>query len=137
MTGFVMSDPTASLRSTAAALVLAAVLVGCHTPPPANPEPGTPAANVLVSIQNQNLADVDVYVNANGVAQRLGTVTSQATNSFEVQWERVGPSGHFSVIVSPIGSPGRFQTGSLALHPGAQVTVNVAPVLRNSTTNVY
>jgi hypothetical protein len=138
MTGFVRSGPTAALRSAGAALVLvAAVLAGCHNPPPPSPEPGTPAANVLVSVQNQNLADVDVYVNVNGVAQRLGTVTSQATNSFEVQWDRVGPSGHFAVFVSPIGSPGAYRTGSLALHPGAQVTVNVAPVLRNSTTNVY
>jgi len=121
----------------AAIALLAATLAGCHNPPPPAPEPGTPAANIVVSIQNQNLSDVDVFANVNGIAQRLGTVTSQGNKSFEVTWDQVGPSGHFAVIVSPIGSPGAYRTGSLAIHAGAQVAVNVAPVLRNSTTQVY
>jgi hypothetical protein len=118
--------------------VASAILTGCsHNPPPAEPEPGTPAANVVVSVQNQNLNDVDVFVNVNGVAQRLGTVTSQGSSNFEVNWGQIGPSGHFSVVVSPIGSGGRYRSGTLALRPGSQVSVNVAPVLRNSTTQVY
>jgi len=123
--------------SWVAIALLAATLAGCHSAPPPSPEPGTAAANVVVSVKNQNLNDVDVFANVNGIAQRLGTVTSQAGNSFEVNWDQVGPSGHFSVIVSPIGSGGAYRTGSLPIRPGAQVSVNVAPVLRNSTTQVY
>jgi hypothetical protein len=119
-------------------MLLAATLASCsHNPPPAAPQPGTPAANVVVSVQNQNLNDVDVFVNVNGVPQRLGTVTSQASSSFEVNWDQIGPSGRFSVIVSPIGSGGRYGSGALAIAPGSQVAVNVAPVLRNTTTQVY
>jgi hypothetical protein len=134
------ADGSASLSRPvrwAAIALLAATLGGCHNPPPPSPEPGTPAANVVVSVQNQNLSDVDVFVHVNGIAQRLGTVTSQAGNSFEVNWDQIGPSGHFAVVVSPIGSGGAYRTGSLAIRPGAQVAVNVAPVLRNSTTQVY
>jgi hypothetical protein len=118
-------------------LLLAGALAGCsHNPPPA-PQPGTPAANIVVSVQNQNLNDVDVFANINGVPQRLGTVTSQSTNSFEVNYEQIGPAGHFSVVVSPIGSAGAYRSGAVTLQPGSQVSVTVAPVLRNSTTQVY
>jgi hypothetical protein len=121
----------------AAIALLAATLAGCHNPPPPSPEPGTPAANIVVTVQNQNLSDVDVFANVNGVRQRLGTVTSQASGSFEVNWGQVGPSGRLSIIVSPIGSGGAYRSGALAIRAGAQVAVNVAPVLRNSTTQVY
>lgn len=139
MTGPVPRGPAKLSRPVrwGAIALLAATLAGCHNPPPPSPEPGTQAANVVVSVQNQNLSDVDVFVNVNGIAQRLGTVTSQASGSFEVNWDQIGPSGHFALIVSPIGSGGAYRTGSLAIRSGAQVAVNVAPVLRNSTTQVY
>jgi len=63
-------------------------------------------------------------------------VTSQASSSFEVNWQQVGPAGHFSIIVSPIGGRGSYRSGALTVSPGAQVSVNVAPVLRNSITQV-
>ena len=117
-------------------LMLAAALAACsHNPPPA-PQPGTPAANVVVSVQNQNLNDVDVFANINGVPQRLGTVTSQSTNSFEIKWDQIGPAGRLAIVVSPIGSPGAYRSGTLAIQAGAQVSVMVAPVLSNSTTQV-
>jgi hypothetical protein len=130
--------PAASPRSVrrAAILLLAATFAGCHHPAQPSPELGTPAANIVVSVQNQNLNDVDVFVNVNGIAQRLGTVTSQATSSFEVNWQQVGPAGRFAVVVAPIGGRGRYQSGALPVSPGAQVSVNVAPVLRNSITQV-
>jgi hypothetical protein len=118
--------------------VLLAVAVGAcsHNPQPA-PQPGTPAANLVVAVENQNVNDVDVFANVNGVPQRLGTVTSQQTGDFEVNWDQVGPSGHFSVIVSPIGSGAVYRSGSLPLGPGSTIAVQVAPVLRNSSTQVY
>lgn len=118
-------------------LMLAGALAGCSHNPPPTPEAGTPAANIVVSVQNQNLNDVDAFANINGVPQRLGTVTSQSTNSFEVKYDQIGPAGHFSVVVSPIGGAGTYRSAALTLHPGAQVSVTVAPVLRNSTTQVY
>jgi len=140
MTGVFTSRRTsrAGLGLWLSKLMLAAALAGCsHNPPPPAPQPGTPAANIVVSVQNQNLNDVDVFANINGVPQRLGTVTSQSTNSFEVKYDQIGPAGHFSVVVSPIGGAGAYRSGALTLQPGSQVSVAVAPVLRNSTTQVY
>lgn len=127
----------ARLGALAPHLLLVAGLAGCSHNPPPRPETGTKAANVVVSVKNQNLNDVDVFVNVNGVRQRLGTVTSQGSSSFEVNWDQIGPAGHVSIIVSPIGSGGAYRSGALTIAPGSQVAVNVAPVLRNSTTQTY
>jgi hypothetical protein len=123
-------------RCLAAVLVAAGIAACAHNPPP-RPELGTPQANVLVTVTNQNVNDVDVFISISGVRQRLGTVVSQGTGNFEVPWDRIGPASHVQLLASPIGSPGAYRTGSLALQPGSQIGVTVAPVLRNSTTQVY
>ena len=94
------------------AVLLVTTLAACsHNPPPPEPDPGTPAANVVVSVQNQNVSDVNVFANVNGVRQRLGTVTSQSSSTFEVNWGQIGPAGRFSLIVSPIGGRGAYRSG--------------------------
>ncbi|HTK41253.1 MAG TPA: hypothetical protein VL287_06645 [Gemmatimonadales bacterium] len=119
-------------------LVLAAALLGCsHNPSPPPPETGTAAANVVVTVKNLNTSDVTVFANINGQEQRLGTVTSQQTANFELDWGRIGPSGRVSMVVNQIGSSGTYRSGAVTLRPGSQVTVQVAPSLRNSTTQAY
>ncbi len=115
------------------AVLLAAGLAACahNAPPP--PELGTPQANVLVTVKNQNVNDVDVFAVVNGVRQRLGTVVSQSSSNFEIPWDRIGPAGGFSLIATPIGGAGAYRTGRLTLQPGSQVAVTVAPVLLNSS----
>ncbi len=116
-----------------AAVLLVAGLGACsHNPPPA-PELGSPQANVLITVRNQNVSDVDVFTIINGVRQRLGTVVSQASGSFEIPWDRIGPANGVSVVAAPIGARGAFNTGKLTISPGSQIALTVAPVVRNST----
>jgi hypothetical protein len=126
-------------RVWAAPLMLAAALLACshNSPAPPTPEAGTPGANVLVTVKNLNTSDITVYANINGSQQRLGTVSSQQTANFQLDWGRIGPSGRVSMVVDQIGSSGGYRSGAVTLRPGAQVTVNVAPSIRNSTTQVY
>jgi hypothetical protein len=115
------------------ALLLAAGISACAHNPPPRPELGTPEANVLVTVKNQNVNDVDVFLLVNGIRQRLGTVVSQGSGNFEIPWDRIGPSSGLSLIVAPIGAPGAYRTGQLTVQPGAQIALAVAPVLRNSS----
>jgi hypothetical protein len=116
-----------------AALVLALGIGACAHNPPPSPELGTPQANVLVTVKNGNINDVDVFMVISGVRQRLGTVISQGSGSFEIPWDRIGPASGVSLVVSPIGAPGAYWSGQLTVQPGAQIAVAVAPVLRNSS----
>lgn len=126
------------LSSWLPSVLMVATLAACgHNPPPPEPEPGTPAANVVVSVRNHNVSDVDVFANVNGVRLRLGTVTSYGSRSFEVRWQQIGPAGRFSLIASPIGARGAYRSGALTVRPGSEVTLTVAPVLRQSTTAVF
>jgi len=122
-----------SLGPSLTAVLLATGLAACSHNPPPLPELGTPQANILVTVQNQNLNDVDVFAVVNGVRQRLGTVVSQSSGSFEIPWDRIGPANGVSLLVAPIGAPGAFNSGRLTIQPGSQIALSVAPVLRNST----
>ena len=98
---------------------------------------GAVIPGVSVTVKNLNTSDVTVYANINGSQQRLGTVSSQQTANFQLDWGRIGPSGRVSMVVDQIGSSGGYRSGAVTMRPGAQITVNVAPSIRNSTTQVY
>lgn len=115
------------------ALLLVASLAACAHNPPPRPELGTAQANVIVTVRNQNVNDVDVFLLLNGVRQRLGTVVSQGSGNFEIAWDRIGPANGLSLIVAPIGAPGVYRTGQLTVQPGDQIALAVAPALVNST----
>jgi len=126
-----------ALRRAGLALALAAALGGCSRNPAPEVEPGSPAADVLVSVSNQNPSDVDVFLVVSGVRLRLGTVTALGTGSFQVPWERVSAVTDAFLLVSPVGHLGAYRSPTLLLRPGSEVTVNVAPALGNSTTTIY
>jgi hypothetical protein len=115
------------------ALLLSASVAACANNPPPLPELGTPEANLLITVKNHNVNDVDVFMRLNGVRQRLGTVVSQSSGNFEIPWDRIGPASGLSLIVSPIGARGAYRTGHLTVQPGAQIAIAVAPVLVNSS----
>lgn len=118
------------------ALLLAGGIAACANNPPPLPEPGTPEANLLITVKNHNVHDVDVFLRVNGVRQRLGTVVSQDSGNYEIPWDRIGPGNGVSLVVSPIGGAGAFWTGQLTVQPGAQIALGVAPLLSSSSVAV-
>ena len=118
------------------ALLLAAGIAACANNPPPLPQLGTPEANLLITVKNHNVNDVDVFMRVNGVRQRLGTVVSQSSGNYEIPWDRIGPANGVSLVVSPIGGAGAFWTGQLTVQPGAQIALGVAPLLSNSSVAV-
>lgn len=126
------------LSSLSGLLAAALVVSACSSnPEPPTLDPNSPAADIIISAQNQNVNDVDVVLVAGGQSQRLGTVTAQSQANFQVPWSRVANSTRVFVRASPIGSNALYQSQNLVLRPGSQVSVTLNSVIRNSVTTVY
>ncbi len=120
-------------RSTAALLAAClsmAPLSGCVR----GNAPGdiVPANGITVDVENQNFYDMDVYVVADGLATRLGTVTGNRDESFVLDPSVVAQD--LRLVATPIGGNGRASSGVLVVAPGQSITFKIAPQLRNSTT---
>ena len=87
--------------------------------------------SVGLVVQNQNYADMDVYVVADGLATRLGTVTGNSKGQFRLS-PSFFPTNELRVVATPIGGNGRATTGLLNVAPGQQIDFTIAPVLRQS-----
>ncbi len=97
--------------------------------------PSTPEAVRLV-VQNNNFADVDVYVVRDGDATtRLGTVTGESNATFVVE-PSLFPTGTLALVAQPIGGFGAARSGPVSVSPGQTVTFTIQPDLRTSMATV-
>jgi hypothetical protein len=91
---------------------------------------------VSVVVQNDNFADVDVFVVRDGdVLWRLGMVTGESTEKFSVD-QSLFPTGTLALIARPIGGSGTARTGSLVVDAGQTVAFTISPDLRASMATV-
>src|SRR5688500_520202 len=75
-------------------------------------------------ITNNAWLDVNVYAGRSGSRQRLGTVTGQNTEVFELPRSFVEARG-LSIFIDAIGSPQTYQTDVIPAGPGQQIDVVV------------
>lgn len=75
-------------------------------------------------ITNNAWLDVNVYASRAGARQRLGTVTGQKTEVFELPRSFVEARG-VSIFIDAIGSPQTYQTDVIPAGPGQQIDVVV------------
>ena len=75
-------------------------------------------------ITNNAWLDVNVYASRAGARQRLGTVTGQKTEIFELPRSFVEARG-VSIFIDAIGSPQTYQTDVIPAGPGQQIDVVV------------
>lgn len=75
-------------------------------------------------ITNNAWLDVTVYAYRSGTRQRLGTVTGQNTEVFELPRSFVEGRG-VSIFIDAIGSPQTYQTDVIPAGPGQQIDVVV------------
>lgn len=94
------------------------------------------AGSITVDVRNDNFADMDVYVVAEGLPTRLGTVTGNSRGSFRLDASFV-PTDQLRVVATPIGGNGRASSGTLLVSPGQTVEFRIAPVLRQSSASVH
>lgn len=74
------------LRATTVLIATAALLAGCAGTGGPNPFTGGGSNQLLVTVDNNNMQDVTVYLMAPSLRQRLGRVGSHQTRTFTMSW---------------------------------------------------
>lgn len=105
---------------------------GCASSEPRRQRPTGP---VLVEITNHNVLDMNVYVVSGSQTIRLGTVTTNRTETFELPTS-LSPARSLRLLVDPIGARSGFLTDEVVANPGDVVQLTVQPNLPTSTTSI-
>jgi hypothetical protein len=112
------------MRVRRTSLLLAVAVMACHHGPPV---PVNPNAEVAVTVDNQNFADMNVYLVHNGQRVRLGMVPGLSTSILMVRPELIGLSSEVQFVVHPIGGRGNDYSERMTVHPGDVIQVTIPP----------
>jgi hypothetical protein len=96
---------------------------------------GTPIGPVTVVVTNQNLLDVNVFAVGGSQTARLGTVSTHATQTFEIPRNLFVARG-LRLLMDPVGSGQGMLTDEVQVSPGDTVSLTIMPLLSASTTSV-
>lgn len=137
-----MSLPVRSSFVAAAAFVLLAVTACQNFRAPGSGAPRTaattaapPADAVAIQVRNEYGAEMEVYVIAEGLPTRLGSVASGANIVFTLDRSFV-PSSDLRIVAAPLGGNGRASSGPLSVSSGQVVQFTISSLLRASSATV-
>jgi hypothetical protein len=84
-------------------------------------------AKTTVRVENQNFADMDVYVLSSGSRVRLGMVSSLSTQVFTIPPDivRIAPQVRFEL--HPIGARANPISETITIMPGDEVKLTIPP----------
>ncbi|HKY61006.1 MAG TPA: hypothetical protein VJP59_08340 [Gemmatimonadota bacterium] len=91
---------------------------------------------VSVEVTNHNVLDVNVFAVGGSQTARLGTVSTNATRTFEIPRSLFVSTG-LRLLIDPVGSVRGILTEEMQILPGDTVSLNVMPILAASTTAVH
>lgn len=112
------------MRLLSAGLIVLA-LAACHhrgTAPPLNPQ-----AEVAVTVDNQNFADMDVFLIRGGQRIRLGMVPGITTRILMVRPELIGYGTEVRFELHPIGGRGNPVSETVSVRPGDVIHLTIPP----------
>jgi hypothetical protein len=92
----------------------------------------TTNAPATVQITNNNMQDVDVFLDRGDEHTRLGMVTTGQTQTFNIPSNMLHAGNDLRVTVHPIGGGGDYVTDALLVHGGEKVDVVIAPIINQS-----
>jgi hypothetical protein len=87
---------------------------------------------VELQVDNHNWSDVTVYLVRSGNRTRLGTVGTARSGEFRVPASYAATS-RLSLLVTPIGSPTRFESERFSVQPGQRVIWTIESSLKRSS----
>ena len=89
----------------------------------------------MVNVTNNNMQDVEVFLNQSKFVQRLGSVGTGQVGTLEIPVRELKNKNDITLTVKLVGiapSTGSYVTQPLLVHPGDEFNLTVAPVLEHS-----
>ena len=126
---------TAAGRRGGGAVVLA-VMLGCSAPRQnVDPEP-LEASGFSLVLNNHHLLDVNIFLQHDGQADRIATVTSSSSESLDPPLRMLGHSRAIRIIAEPIGDETRYTSDLLVVQPGQVIELNVEGTITRSNYSI-
>ena len=100
------------------------------------PSPSTVADGFELTLNNHHWLDINVFVQHDGEASRVTTVTASSSQSLMLPLWLLGESKIVRIIAEPVGEQGSYTTDLLRVDPGQSVELNVESVLSKSNYSV-
>jgi hypothetical protein len=98
-----------------------------------DPKPQQNAEGFSLVLTNHHLLDVNIFLQHDGQADRIATVTSSTSRTMELPLYMLGQGGAIRLIAEPIGDDTRYTTDILTVQPGQMVELNVEnPIPRSN-----
>ena len=91
----------------------------------------------VLLVENNNWADMAIYIVRDGMRTRLGTAPSLRSAKFALSDALVGGSAEIRLLADPIGSSQRFLSQPIHVMPGHQVRFRLENNVQLSSYFVY
>jgi hypothetical protein len=119
-------------------LLAGLLLVACFGPRRTfeNDNPSPLADGFELTLNNHHWLDINVFVQHDGEASRVTTVTASSSQSLILPTWLLGESKVVRIIAEPVGETDSYTTDLLRVDPGQSVELNVESVLSRSNYSV-
>jgi len=100
-----------------------------------DPAPGATDTPAVVNVTNNNMQDVEVFLNQSKFVQRLGSVGTGQVGTLEIPVRELKNKNDITLTVKLVGnapSSGSYVTQPFLVHPGDEINLIVAQVIENS-----
>jgi hypothetical protein len=123
-------------QGTLAACLLLGACLGPRQTVRDDSGPSPLADGFELTLNNRHWLDIDIFVQHDGEASRVATVTAASSQSLILPLWLLGESKIVRIIAEPVGEGGSYTTDPLRLEQGQSVEVNVESVLSRSNYSV-
>lgn len=118
-------------------LVAFPLVLACRGPRQSMDPAASPVADGFeLTTNNRHWLDINVFVQHDGEASRVTTVTASSSQSLILPLWLLGESKIVRLIAEPVGQAGSYTTDLLRVDPGQIVELNVESVLSRSNYSI-
>jgi hypothetical protein len=123
--------------SCAALIAVSGLAAGCASVSQSAHSDGTAASRTTLVVENNNWADMAVYLVQNGMRARIGTAPSFGRSNFVLPDALIGAGGRIRILADPIGSSQGYLSDDILVGRGQQVRLRLENNVALSSYSVF